>query len=90
MEAGSAVKIVDCILALKNFHELQQSNGENGPWKHVKSPIVPWSFGQLRSPVFSSGSVNARCLDMSATADKPQLVKNMDQCKQGKFCLLKL
>ncbi|CAL9041879.1 unnamed protein product, partial [Musa banksii] len=85
VEAGSAVKIVDCILALKNFHELQQSNGENGPWKHVKSPIVPWSFGQLRSPVFSSGSVNARCLDMSATADKPQLVKNMDQCKQGKF-----
>ncbi|URE23200.1 KISc [Musa troglodytarum] len=81
VEASSAVKIVDCILALKNFHELQQSNGENGPWQHVKSPMVPRSFGQLRSLVFSSGSVNAT-LDMSATAEKPQLVKNIDQCKQ--------
>ncbi|KAJ8471978.1 hypothetical protein OPV22_026321 [Ensete ventricosum] len=82
VEAGSAAKIVDCILALKIFHELQQSNGGNGPWKHVKSPMVPQSFGQLRSLIFSSGSVNAGCLDMPTTAEKQQLVKNKDQCKR--------
>ncbi|WOK96044.1 kinesin-4 isoform X2 [Canna indica] len=80
LDVGSAAKIVDCILALKTFHECQQSYGDNGPLKHIKSPLAPQSAARIR-PIISSGSVNSRRLDMS-NADKKEPVENKEQCDQ--------
>ncbi|KAJ7972201.1 Kinesin-like protein, partial [Quillaja saponaria] len=70
LEAGSAAKIVDCILALKSYQE-SKLTGENGFNKHVKSPLVMHSANRIHSKssaVFSSES--RRRLDMTAKCEK--------------------
>ncbi|ERN14562.1 hypothetical protein AMTR_s00038p00117280 [Amborella trichopoda] len=68
LEAGSTVKIVDCVLALKSYYEWKQCGG-NGSWKYVAS---------MRSPM-----VENRHLDMFAcnkhSMDAPDKPKSSDQ-----------
>lgn len=69
MEAGSAAKVVDCILALKFYHECKQMNGGNGFTKPIRSPMVMRPAGMNNSGSLSSDS--CRCLDMSAASEMP-------------------
>ncbi|EEF28944.1 kinesin heavy chain, putative [Ricinus communis] len=66
--AGSAAKVVDCILALKSYHECKQMNGGNGFYKPIRSPVVmlPASANNPRS----ISSESCRRLDMSAAFEK--------------------
>lgn len=82
MEIGSAAKVVDCILALKAYHDFQQSNGGNGEWKHLKSPLPLRSTSRIKPHVTSSGSLRGKCLDMS-TAKMQQSTKAKDLNDQG-------
>ncbi|XP_021619928.1 kinesin-like protein KIN-14L isoform X1 [Manihot esculenta] len=69
LEAGSAAKVVDCILALKFYHECKQMNGGNGFTKPIRSPMVMRPAGMNNSGSLSSDS--CRCLDMSAASEMP-------------------
>ncbi|XP_051148682.1 kinesin-like protein KIN-14L isoform X2 [Andrographis paniculata] len=40
LEEGSSTKVVDCILALKGYHEWKQMTGGNGVYKPPKSPLL--------------------------------------------------
>ncbi|WCJ33436.1 Kinesin-like protein KIN-14L [Euphorbia peplus] len=68
LEAGSAAKVVDCILALKSYHESKQMNGGNGFYKHVKSPLIMHSSGGNKSHSISSDA--CRRLDIAAAPEK--------------------
>ncbi|KAL2225970.1 UNVERIFIED_CONTAM: Kinesin-like protein KIN-14A, partial [Sesamum indicum] len=66
LEEGSASKVVDCILALKAYHEWKQMTGGSGLFKPPRSPIVVHSAGRIHAR--SPGSVSchsSRQLDMS-------------------------
>ncbi|KAE8683607.1 putative glycosyltransferase [Hibiscus syriacus] len=69
VEAGSASKVVDCILALKSYHECKQINCGigNGYYKLTRSPIVMHSSTKIHS---LASSESCRRLDMSAACDK--------------------
>ncbi|KAL2480667.1 P-loop nucleoside triphosphate hydrolase superfamily protein with CH (Calponin-like proteiny) domain [Abeliophyllum distichum] len=72
LEEGSSAKVVDCILALKAFHEWKQMTGGNGFYKPPRSPLNTQSAGRIHAR--TSGSVtfhSSRQLDMSAGSDKP-------------------
>ncbi|XP_038971798.1 kinesin-like protein KIN-14A [Phoenix dactylifera] len=77
LDARSVAKIVDCILALKSYHEWRQCNGGDGLLKHA--PIVPQSAGRMQSNTVSSSSVSCRHLDMLTTSEKQQPLKNENQ-----------
>lgn len=77
LEAGSAAKVVDCILGLKAFYEwkLSMSNG-NGLYKHMRSPLVMHSATRIhgRSTAGASSDSCRRLFDMSTASEKqPQL-----------------
>ena len=80
MEAGSAAKIVDCILSLKSYHEWKQMSCENGFYKPAKTLLVLQSASRpsRASTVITSGS--SRDLDMSALSEK-QLPVNGENLK---------
>ncbi|GMJ02366.1 hypothetical protein like AT3G10310 [Hibiscus trionum] len=69
LEAGSASKVVDCILALKSYHECKQINcgNVNGYYKLTRSPMVMHSSTKILS---RASSESCRRLDMSAACDK--------------------
>lgn len=68
LEAGSAAKVVDCILALKSYHEWKQMGGGNGYYKHVRSPMVVHSANRVNSTASAANpSDSCRRLDMSVT-----------------------
>ncbi|XP_058077418.1 kinesin-like protein KIN-14L [Magnolia sinica] len=76
LEAGSAAKIVDCILALKSYHEWKQLGSGNGSWKYARSPMVSHLAGKIHSHVAASSASDAcRRLDMLATSEKQQLAE---------------
>ncbi|XP_077241692.1 P-loop nucleoside triphosphate hydrolases superfamily protein with CH (Calponin Homology) domain-containing protein isoform X2 [Tasmannia lanceolata] len=69
LEAGSTTKIVDCILALKSYHEWKQCGGVgNGSWKYGRSPIISHSSTRTHS----CSPHPCRRLDMSAAATEKQ------------------
>ncbi|KAJ9184835.1 hypothetical protein P3X46_004522 [Hevea brasiliensis] len=68
LEAGSAAKVVDCILALKLYNECKQINGGNGFYKSIRSPMVMHPANVNNSQSLSSDS--CRRLDMPATSEK--------------------
>ncbi|KAK9125208.1 hypothetical protein Scep_014054 [Stephania cephalantha] len=69
-EAASTVKIVDCILALKSYHEWKQWNGgTNGSFKCARSPIVPRIHSTSRIELVDSSKMRKH-LDMSMFSDK--------------------
>lgn len=71
MEAGSAAKVVDCILTLKSYHEWKQMGGGNGFLKNVKSPFSVHSASRMHARASAAiSSDSCRRLDMSATCEK--------------------
>ncbi|KAL3637227.1 hypothetical protein CASFOL_019526 [Castilleja foliolosa] len=72
LEVGSSTKVVDCILALKDYHEWKQMTGGNGFYKPPRSPIVVRSSGRI------DGRDSARQLDMSRGTNKPLLPSESD------------
>ncbi|KAK6124718.1 hypothetical protein DH2020_041542 [Rehmannia glutinosa] len=72
LEAGSSTKVVDCILALKDYHEWKQMTGGNGVYKPPKSPLVVHSAGRInaRNPGLVSYD-SSRQLNMSSGSNKP-------------------
>ncbi|OMO71404.1 hypothetical protein CCACVL1_18234 [Corchorus capsularis] len=69
LEAGSAAKVVDCILALKSYHECKQINcgNANGYYKLTRSPMVMHSATKMQSRALSE---SCRRLDLSSACDK--------------------
>ncbi|KAJ4706370.1 Kinesin-like protein [Melia azedarach] len=70
LEAGSAAKIVDCILALKSYHEGKQINCGNGFYKHARSPMFMHSASRPARGSAVTNSDSCRHLDMSAICEK--------------------
>lgn len=71
LESGSTSKIVDCILALKSFHEWKMYSGGNGSCRFPKSPVALNSSGKFYSRIASSRSDLCRRLD-TPTGSKNQ------------------
>ncbi|XWS59100.1 hypothetical protein CRYUN_Cryun08bG0093000 [Craigia yunnanensis] len=69
LEAGSAAKVVDCLLTLKSYHECKQINcgNGNGYYKLTRSPMVMHSATKIHS---RASSESCRRLDMSAACDE--------------------
>ncbi|KAL5745631.1 hypothetical protein ACOSP7_026777 [Xanthoceras sorbifolium] len=74
LEAGSAVKVVDCILALKSYHEMKQRNSVNGCHRHARSPMVIHSASRPLRASAANPSDSSRRLEMSASRQKGQPV----------------
>ncbi|XP_062117757.1 kinesin-like protein KIN-14L [Humulus lupulus] len=73
LEAGSAAKVVDCILALKSYHESKQQSSVavNGFHRHVKSPLVMHSANRMHSKASAAISADScRRLDMATTCER--------------------
>ncbi|KAK9922060.1 hypothetical protein M0R45_030542 [Rubus argutus] len=69
LDAGSAGKVVDCVLALRTYNEWKQMS--NGNYKHIKSPLVMHSANRMHSrPPATASSHSCRNLDMSAGLDR--------------------
>lgn len=88
LDAGSSAKVVDCILALKSYHECKQINcgTANGYYKLTRSPMVMYSSTKINS---RASSESCRRLDMSAACDKRPHA-NGEVCKlegSDSFCL---
>ncbi|PQQ01238.1 hypothetical protein Pyn_09717 [Prunus yedoensis var. nudiflora] len=79
LEAGSAAKVVDCILALKSYEWKQMSNG-NSFNKYVKSPLVMISANIMHSRASAVvPSDSCRQLDMSAACERQPPVEGDNQ-----------
>ncbi|XP_041027046.1 kinesin-like protein KIN-14L [Juglans microcarpa x Juglans regia] len=65
LEARSVSKVVDCILALKAYHEWKQMGSENGSYRSAKYPLG--NFGHASTAISSDSS---KRLDMSAACEK--------------------
>ncbi|XP_020273059.1 kinesin-like protein KIN-14A isoform X1 [Asparagus officinalis] len=83
LEAGSAGKIVDCILALKAYYEWKQSTGGCGAWKYAKSPMIPQTNRMQLNAVNLGASV--RRLDLSTNSEKQLNVQNDDIKNEDKM-----
>lgn len=71
MEAGSSAKVVDCILALKSYHEWKLMTRGNGIYKHVRSPMVSNSANRMNPRSSAAISSNScRRLDLSDACEK--------------------
>ncbi|PRQ44785.1 putative minus-end-directed kinesin ATPase [Rosa chinensis] len=71
LDAGSAGKVVDCVLALRSYNEWKQMSNGNGCYKHIKSPLVMHSANRMHSrPPAMVSSHSCRNLDMSAGLDR--------------------
>ncbi|KAL9255675.1 Kinesin-like protein, partial [Drosera capensis] len=85
-EAGSAGRVVDCILALKAYHDLKQVNGGSGVSKRVKSPLLTTSGSKnLSRPQNAAATKSHRQLDMSAAGDALSLEESI--CKALADCM---
>ncbi|KAH6818764.1 P-loop nucleoside triphosphate hydrolases superfamily protein with CH domain-containing protein [Perilla frutescens var. frutescens] len=71
LEDGSSTKVVDCILALKDYHEWKQMTGGSGVYKPPRSPLIVNSTGRIcpRTPGLTTCN-SSRRLDMSGTSNK--------------------
>ncbi|KAF4362772.1 hypothetical protein F8388_022429 [Cannabis sativa] len=73
LEEGSAAKVVDCILALKSYHECKQQSSvaANGIHRYVKSPLVMASVNRMQSKASAAISADScRRLDMSTICER--------------------
>ncbi|CAN1745775.1 Kinesin-like protein KIN-14L [Linum perenne] len=68
LEAGSTAKVVDCILALKSYHEHKNLNGGNGAFKSTRSPAVVHSASRNNLQGFSADSRRRLELNVAAEA----------------------
>ncbi|CAI0439653.1 unnamed protein product [Linum tenue] len=67
LEAGSVAKVVDCVLALKSYHEHKNMNGGNGSFKPTRSPMV--GHNATRSNLRGLPSDSCRRLEMDLAAE---------------------
>ncbi|KAI8028762.1 Kinesin-like protein KIN-14L [Camellia lanceoleosa] len=80
LEVGSSVKVVDCILALRGYHEWKQLSGGNGFFKPLRSPMVMHSANRVHSRASEAISSNpCRQLDMSKAYNDIPLTKSGTQ-----------
>uniref|UniRef100_A0A2N9IWA2 Kinesin motor domain-containing protein n=1 Tax=Fagus sylvatica TaxID=28930 RepID=A0A2N9IWA2_FAGSY len=80
LEAGSAAKVVDCILTLKSYHEWKQTGGGSGFYKNAKSPFVVHSATRMNTRASAATSSDScRRLDMSATCEKQPSIEGDNQ-----------
>lgn len=89
MEAGSSAKVVDCILALKSYHEWKLMSRGNGIYKHVRSPMVSNSANRI-NPRSSAAILSNSCrrLDLSDTCQKKAHPTAENMALEGKwFCI---
>ncbi|XP_059645872.1 kinesin-like protein KIN-14L [Cornus florida] len=76
LEVGSSTKVVDCILALKAYHEWKQTSGGNGIFKPPRSPLVMLSASRIHSR--APGAISSdpcRRLEMSAVCEERETQK---------------
>jgi kinesin family protein C2/C3 len=84
LEAGSAAKVVDCILTLKSYHEWKQTGGGSGFYKNAKSPFVVHSATRMNTRASAATSSDScRRLDMSATCEKQPSIEGDNQKLEG-------
>ncbi|KAG6640944.1 hypothetical protein CIPAW_09G039400 [Carya illinoinensis] len=88
LEAGSVSKVVDCILALKSYHEWKQMGSGNGSYRSAKSPLVKHSASRMNTGNFGHASTaissdSSRRLDMSAACEKQPPVEGDNQKLEG-------
>lgn len=84
LEAGSVAKVVDCILALKSYHEWKQMGCRNGFYKNVKSPLVMHSASRTHTRASATTSLDScRRLDMSGTSEKQLPFEGNNQKLEG-------
>ncbi|KAK2651878.1 hypothetical protein Ddye_011734 [Dipteronia dyeriana] len=76
LEAGSAVKVVDCILALKSYHEMKSC--VNGSYRHARSPMVIHAANWPLRALSANPLDSSRRLDLSAACQKEQPVDVTD------------
>lgn len=84
LKEGSSSKVVDCILALKAYHEWKQLTGGNGQFKLPRSPLVVHSAS--RSHVQTTGTVSynsRRQLDMLSGSDESTPSADEMKCLEG-------
>lgn len=76
------MKVVDCILALKSFHEFRKACGGNyAPLSRAKTPSVSKSVNRFWS--MDASPANPRRLEMTHTANKKQSAQNGKQESRG-------
>lgn len=84
LDAGSAGKVVDCVLALRSYNEWKQMSNGNGCYKHIKSPLVMHSANRMHSrPPATVSSHSCRNLDMSAGLDRQPPIEGDKQKPEG-------
>lgn len=84
MVEGSSTKVVDCILALKDYHEWKQMTGGVGIYKPPRSPLILNSAGRIcpRTPALVSSN-SSRRLDMSVASNKPMPTESDNRKVEG-------
>ncbi|CAL5420808.1 unnamed protein product [Camellia sinensis] len=77
LEVGSSAKVVDCILALRGYHDWKQLSGGNGFFKPTRSPLVMHSANRVHSRA-SEAIFSDPCqqLDMSKACDDIPLTES--------------
>ncbi|KAL7169051.1 hypothetical protein ACSBR2_034142 [Camellia fascicularis] len=77
LEVGSSAKVVDCILALRGYHDWKQLSGGNGFFKPPRSPLVMHSANRVHSRA-SEAIFSDTCqqLDMSKACDDIPLTES--------------
>lgn len=85
MEAGSGAKVVDCILALKSYHEGKQISNGNGFYKYAKSPLVMHSANRMHS---RPSPDSCRRLDMTVQCEREPPFEGENQKLEGFLFIL--
>ncbi|THF97232.1 hypothetical protein TEA_008142 [Camellia sinensis var. sinensis] len=77
LEVGSSAKVVDCILALRGYHDWKQLSGGNGFFKPPRSPLLMHSANRVHSRA-SEAIFSDTCqqLDMSKACDDIPLTES--------------
>ncbi|GMP86762.1 hypothetical protein CsSME_00039424 [Camellia sinensis var. sinensis] len=84
LEVGSSAKVVDCILALRGYHDWKQLSGGNGFFKPPRSPLLMHSANRVHSRA-SEAIFSDTCqqLDMSKACDDIPLTESGVQKLEG-------
>ncbi|CAL5420811.1 unnamed protein product [Camellia sinensis] len=85
LEVGSSAKVVDCILALRGYHDWKQLSGGNGFFKPPRSPLVMHSANRVHSraseAIFSDTcqqlDMSKACEDIPLTESGVQKLKDL-------------
>ncbi|XAR68496.1 Minus-end-directed kinesin ATPase [Bertholletia excelsa] len=80
LEAGSPAKVVDCILALKAYHEWKQMSAGSGIFKPPRSPVAMHSASRTHSRILGTIFPEPRRqLDMSVACSNQSINESENQ-----------